>query len=108
MDPKIVKEILRRNRMKIVSVNTKGMYGYVGMNDEAAKAMGFPLHKHEILVDKNLSPLQRDKTIVHETVEEWEMRHGKPYWKAHKDASQAEKLVHTHKSKPKKFKEYIY
>lgn len=108
MNPKEVHNILRKNKMKIQEVPARAMYGYVGMNDQAAKTMGFPLHSHKILIDKNLQGLQKDKTIVHETVEEWEMKHGKPYWAAHKDATRAEKYVHTHKAKPKKFKEYIY
>ena len=107
----IVKKIMEKNKMKIEYVPARAMKGYVGMNYQAAKAMGYPWKngKHSILVDKNLSPLQKQKTALHETVEEWEMRHGKKYWPAHKDATMAERLVHIDKkSKPKKFKEYIY
>jgi hypothetical protein len=103
------RDILKNTKTKIVYVPTKGMYGYVGMNDEAAKDMGFPWHngKHCILIDKNLDPLQKRKTVAHEVIEEYEMRHGKKYWPAHRDATVAEKFIHGHK-KPRKFKEYIY
>jgi hypothetical protein len=107
-----VKKIMKNNRMRIQYVPTRQMYGYVGMNDQAAHAMGFPWHKgkHCILVDKNLSPLQKQKTALHETVEEYEMRkNGGHYWPAHRKATMAERLVHIDKkSKPRKFKEYIY
>lgn len=108
----LVKNILEKNKMKVLYVPSHKMCGYVGMNDQAAKAMGYPWHhnKHTILVDKNLQGIQRPKTAVHETVEEWEMKHGKKYWQAHTDATIAERLVHDSKikSKPRKFKEYIY
>jgi hypothetical protein len=106
-----VKYILQHNKMKVIYVPSSKMYGYVGMNKQAAKVMHFPWHYgHKILEDKNLQGLQRDKTKVHETVEDWDMLHGKPYWYSHTDATQAEHLVHEKKlqSKPRKFKEYIY
>lgn len=108
---RIVKNIMEKNKMRVEYVPARAMKGYVGMNDQAARAMGFPWKngKHCILVDKNLSPLQKRKTALHETIEEWEMKHGKKYWPAHKDATVAERLVHIDKaSKPRKFKEYIY
>jgi len=108
---KIVKKIMEKNKMKIEYVPARAMKGYVGMNNQAAKAMGYPWKNgtHTVLVDKNLSPLQKQKTALHETVEQWEMKHGKKYWPAHKDATIAEKLVHINKqNKPRKFKEYIY
>jgi len=107
-----VKWILEHNKMKVIYVPSHKMYGYVGMNQQAARVMHFPWHYgHKILEDKNLQGLQRDKTKVHETVEEYEMRvYKEPYWPAHHKATQAEHLVHdkTLRAKPCKFKEYIY
>ena len=113
LTPEQVKWILQHNKMKVIYVPSHKMYGYVGMNDQAAKVMHFPWHYgvHTILRDRNVRGIQGTKTDVHETVEEYEMRvYKKPYWSAHDDATMAERLVHDKKLKnyPRKFKEYIY
>ena len=108
-----VKEVeQKKDHVKLMP--TRQMYGYVGMNAAAAKAMGFPWKygNNTTLIDQNLHGLQEKKTEIHELVEKHFMDLGEPYWKAHKKATTAEKIISHDKKKytnyPRKFKEYIY
>lgn len=92
-----MKNIIQNDLKKynIVVKPSKQLYGYVGMNFDSAKKFGYPWHysHNTILLDKNLHGIQRRKTQVHEIVEKHYIDLGWPYWKAHKKASEAEKLV---------------
>ena len=72
-------------RFHEVKVGPKILKDYSGMNDMAAKQLGFPWHykKNDILVDKTASSHEQHEIFVHEMVEETNMRQGDNYWKAH-------------------------
>ena len=71
---------------------------YVGMNAQAARELHVPFnHKkptHTIVVYKNQSKTERLKTILHEKVEEKNMRvNGYHYRHAHRIATKAERSI---------------
>lgn len=80
---------------KIINVSTKKMYGYDGMNKDAAKVMGYPwkYNKDAIVIDRNLHGHSRATTELHELVEKNYMDKGLSYWEAHKKATKAEKKL---------------
>lgn len=69
---------------------------YAGMNDEIGRKMGFKMYgktlpNKTIIIDRNLSPETKLRTLKHELVEMnlMEKRH-MPYWNAHNRALKAE------------------
>jgi len=83
----------KNNKIKVKLVDSRKLLDYLGMNDEAAKKLGYrKLPNKTILIDKNLSVKTKKRTLKHELVEMnlMEKRH-MPYWKAHAKALKAEK-----------------
>jgi len=80
---------------KVVEGRSKSMYGFIGMNPDAAKRFGMPWHypNNVILIDETLRGKARLRTEVHEAVEKHYMDKGWSYWKAHKKATKAEKMI---------------
>lgn len=82
---------LKKQHIKIELVGAKRLKDYAGMNPYAAKSIGFPLNKNTILIDKNLSIIEKHRTLKHEIQEMKHMRNGDTYWTAHKKALKEEK-----------------
>lgn len=82
-------------RIRIINKPSEEMYGFEGMNKDAAIAFGYPWNYSDktILLDQTIHGRERVRTKIHEIVEKHYMDKGWPYWKAHKKATQAEKLV---------------
>ena len=82
-------------KFKIINKPAKEMYGYDGMNKDAARVMGFPWKyaSNVILIDENLHKHSRATTKLHEVVEKHYMDNGLSYWAAHKKATLAEKKL---------------
>lgn len=93
MVTKIIKKMI--SNVKVVEKPTKQMYGYDAMNYDAAKKMGFPwpYGRNTVVVAKDEKGIERVRDIVHECTEKSYMDKGWPYWKAHKKAIAAEKIV---------------
>jgi len=83
------------NGIKVTPVSDSKLKDYDGMNRPAAKALGYkPIPKQgEVIIRKDLTGLERRRTIHHEAVEANLMSKGQPYWKAHLNALEAEKRV---------------
>jgi hypothetical protein len=83
------------SKTKIINKPAKELYGYDGMNKDAAKVMGFPWRygNQTIIIDENLHGHSRATTKLHELVEKRYMDQGLTYWSAHKKATAAEKLI---------------
>jgi hypothetical protein len=81
--------------IKIINKPTRQMYGFEGMNKDAAKILGYPWKygATTIIIDKNIHGRERTRTRIHELVEKHYMDKGWPYWKAHKKATDAEKHI---------------
>ena len=73
----------------------KDLKDYAGMNPEAAAVMGWPDKDHAIELDEHQSETVRTKNLVHETVEQEEMKQGETYHDAHLDALKAETTIKT-------------
>lgn len=77
---------------KIRQVPNKYMLDYIGMNPASAKILGFKkIKKGEILIDKNMPFAKKVKTVLHEVTEMHNIAKGETYWKAHTEATKAEK-----------------
>jgi hypothetical protein len=85
----------KQGQIRLIEKPAREMYGYVGMNEDAAKAIGFPwpYGKNDIVIDKTIHGRFRRRTEVHELIEKHFMDKGESYWKAHKKAQKAEKYV---------------
>jgi len=77
---------------KVRHVSSRVLKDYAGMNDEAARKLGFKRLKDKtILIDKRLPYKDRLRTLRHEIVEMNLMEKKRySYWKAHKAALKAE------------------
>ena len=64
-------------------VGENELHDYAAMNEMAAKRIGFPCKKNEILLDKNPDMARRVRNLRHELVERNLMMEGKTYWDAH-------------------------
>jgi hypothetical protein len=78
--------------IKITYVPSKVLCDFAGMNNFAARQIHFHPRpkKDEVFIDRDLSKKDKIKTILHETTEIDLMRHGHPYWSAHKVALKKE------------------
>ena len=89
----------RKKGIKIRHTGSNVLHDYAGMNDEAAKKLGFTergkvLKDKTVLIDKNLPYKTKCRNLTHEVVEMNLMEKKKyPYWKAHKIALRAEKSI---------------
>ncbi len=68
---------------------------YGGMNPEAAKQLGFkyPYGKNTVAVQSGQGAVKTRNTVLHESVELNQMRHGKKYGTAHKIALKFERAA---------------
>lgn len=83
--------VCSKHRYKIKFVGSRKLKDYAGMNYYAAKKFNFPLTKSNlILIDKNLSKKDKNKTIKHEIAEAELMKRGHSYWFSHKKALKIE------------------
>ena len=94
-----------KSKIKVTYVGSNILSDFAGMNHFAGKEMHFhPLpKKNEMFVDRELPMIDKAKTILHEATEIDLMRHGHPYWSAHKEALKSEKLIHAMETNPFKF-----
>ena len=76
-------EVCRRKGISVEFVGDELLHDYIGMNSEAARAMGFPMPDNTIYVDKNLRDQTKYETLRHEVIEMDLMREGKNYWPSH-------------------------
>jgi hypothetical protein len=84
---------MKTTKYKVKYLSQDKMGGYAGMNDQSAGVFHFPMHNHDILVNRTLHGSSREQTIKHEMVEEELMKNKHyPYWKAHEIALHSEKL----------------
>jgi hypothetical protein len=89
----------RKRGVRVEFVPTNITRDYIGMNSEAAKAMGFewPVELGEkpsgdwILIDKDLKAQEKEETLRHEMVEMDLMRGGAKYFPAHDIALKKER-----------------
>jgi hypothetical protein len=84
----------KQNKVKVKLVGSRKLADYAGMNDEAAKKLGYrKLPNKTILIDRNLSVKTKKRTLKHELIEMnlMEKKH-MPYWVAHKIALKRERL----------------
>ena len=96
--PKLAAIVAVAEKLEQVPVEMKGnkdLKDYAGMNPEAAKVMGWPDKDHAIELDEHQSETVRTKNLVHETVEQEEMKQGETYHDAHLDALKAETTIKT-------------
>lgn len=73
----------------------KELQDYAGMNDQAAKALGFPAKldlPRTILIDRRMSIRKQEQTLKHEIIERPIMarQKKKDYWTAHLQAEKHE------------------
>jgi hypothetical protein len=62
----------------------KRMFGYAGMNADAAKKFGWrKLGQRTVEVDRTMTPAQQERTIKHEIIEKTLMDRGRSYRRAH-------------------------
>jgi hypothetical protein len=83
-------EACKRRGITVKFVGDDVLQDYIGMNSEAAKAMGFKwpegLGKEPskwVLVGETLHSKIKYETLVHEMVEMGLMGDGRPYWPSH-------------------------
>ena len=70
--------------LRVKLVPSSVLKDYAGMNYEAAKKIGFPMKKKEILISRDLSDKARYHTLRHELIERDLMINKKvKYWPAH-------------------------
>ena len=80
--------IKHKNDYHIQFVSTRKLGDYAGMNPAAARVFGIPgIKRNDILIERIFKGSDRERTIKHEISEYEVMKHGWPYWKAHKFAS---------------------
>jgi len=82
----------RSKKIRVRHVPSRQLMDYAGMNDEAAKKLGFKrLPNKTILIDRRLPVKTKLKTLRHEVVEMGLMEKGEPYWRAHRTATRRER-----------------
>lgn len=87
-----LKQICIGRGYKIEEVPDSKTKDYVGMNDLAAKDLGYPkMPKKTIYVDNWIDSKAKYHTLKHEMIERGLMAKGKSYWAAHKVALRREK-----------------
>lgn len=69
--------------LKIRMVPQKRLHDYIGMNDLAAKAIGFPSPKKTIMLRKTSTLSVKADTLKHELDERGKMAKGQKYWPSH-------------------------
>jgi hypothetical protein len=75
---------LREQGIKTKFVPDAKTRDYLGMNPEAAKAMGYRMPAKTFYVDRNMSAKDKYETLKHEYDEYLDMKDkGYPYWKSH-------------------------
>ena len=79
----------------VVFAGNDVLHDYAGMNPEAAKIMGWPDKTDAIIIDKNQTVEEQIHDVIHETVEESEIRQGLSYHDAHVIALKAEETIKT-------------
>jgi len=79
--------------LKVTGVKDRTTKDYVGMNDLAARKLGYKIRKKTIYVDKNLNYKVKAHTLNHEIIERDRMSKGDSYWVAHKKALKLEKRL---------------
>jgi len=87
-----LKKYCKSKKIKVKEVGAKVLHDYSGMNDEAARKIGFKKLKDKtVLLDRYAKSDRKYKDLKHELVEMrlMETKH-MPYWKAHKRALKAE------------------
>jgi hypothetical protein len=89
---RLIEDYVREHGITIRFVDTGQLYGYDGMNSEAAREFGYPgIPENTILVDKRLGRRSKHRTIQHEIEEMLLMRQrGLRYWPAHQIAFKRE------------------
>jgi apolipoprotein D and lipocalin family protein len=82
--------------IKIKYVPSKVLCDYAGMNNYAARQIHFHPRpkKNEVFIDRELPTKDKEITILHEMTELDLMRHGYPYWSAHKIALKQENKLY--------------
>lgn len=75
--------VCQRRGITVEFVGDEVLHDYIGMNSEAARAMGFPMPDDTIYVDKSLHDRVKYETLLHEMIEMDLMREGKKYWPSH-------------------------
>jgi hypothetical protein len=78
-----LQETCEKKGIKVEFVGDDVLQDYIGMNSEAAKAMGFKMPPNTIYVSKTLHAKIKYETLVHEMVEMGLMREGRKYWPSH-------------------------
>jgi hypothetical protein len=76
-------EKARKQGLSVRIVPQKKLRDYVGMNDLAAKAIGFPSPKKTIMLSKASTLVTKGNTLKHELEERRKMSNGEKYWPAH-------------------------
>ncbi len=79
----------------VVFAGNETLHDYASMNPEAAKIMGWPDKTDAIIIDKNQTVEEQIHDVIHETVEESEIRQGLSYHDAHVIALKAEETIKT-------------
>jgi dimeric dUTPase (all-alpha-NTP-PPase superfamily) len=79
---------------KIKQVGFDIITDYDGMNYYAAKQIGFDskIKPNEVLINKDLTFIEKIHTIIHEIAEAEKMKQGWNYWQAHKHAEKMEAI----------------
>ncbi len=88
-----LRKYCRSRGIRVKEVGAKLLHDYSGMNDEAAKKLGFRKMKDKsVYLDRYANSERKYKDLKHELVEMRLMENKRyPYWKAHKVALKAEK-----------------
>lgn len=79
----------------VIFVDDNKTKDFVGMNEYAGKAFGYPIPDDTIYIDNNLELQTRYETLKHEVDEIHKMEKGSKYWPAHLEALRKEKVVVT-------------
>ena len=79
----------------VVFAGDETLHDYAGMNPEAAKVLDWPDKTDAIIIDKNQTVEEQIHDVIHETVEESEIRQGLSYHDAHVIALKAEETIKT-------------
>jgi hypothetical protein len=75
--------VCRDKGITVKFVGDDVLQDYIGMNSEAAKAMGFKMPSNTIYIGKELHAKIKYETLVHEMVKMGLMKEGKRYWPSH-------------------------
>lgn len=85
---------LKQKGYVVQEVDSRTLRDYAGMNYHAAKAMGYPLERKNVMqLDNGMNWEDKYKTLVHEINEYRLMNQGKTYWQAHTQALKDEFTV---------------